>query len=138
MNEILKFLMRYCSFLYEIKGFKFINSATSESFGNASLTLGSTFLNIRFIRDRGQLFTDFQSNLYGKKNAQSWYSIDIVRQLISNEKKYYALMDSKNATFLRNHIDIIIDLFSRSKVKDTILKLKRLETIRAKTLFKER
>jgi len=135
MKEILEFLMKHCSFLYEKYGFRFTDSAISESFDNAALTLSIRELTIRFLREKGKLYLDFQSNLYGKKNAQSWYSMDIVRQLITGEKDYHSIMDAENASFLMNNIGVIIELFSQKNVKETIAKIKKLEGIRAKVLF---
>lgn len=135
MNEILKFLIEFCSFLYERDGFRFIDSAVSKSFGNAAIILGTSDLNIRFTRERGQLFADFKSNHYGKINAYSWYSIDVVRQLITGENQYYSIMNEDNAIFLKENINKIISIFSEPNVQETIMRLKKLERIRAKKIF---
>ena len=134
MNEILKFLMRYCSFLYEKYGFRFIDSAISESSSDAAIILGSPDMNIRFCTERGQLLVEFQSNRYGKKNVYSWYSIDVVRSLVTGEEGSNAVMDEENTNFFRDNVTTIISLFSKSNGKDTISKLKKLERIRAKAL----
>ncbi len=134
MDEILKFILSYCSFLYQKYKFKFIDSEVSDSFGNAFLTLTSETISIRFIRERGQLVLDFQSNLL-KKNYASWYSFEIVRQFITNEKEYYSIMNEDNAKFLENNFEKIKDIFSVSKVAETVKEFKKLEKKRAKKLF---
>jgi hypothetical protein len=133
MNEILYFIIKNCSFLYEQYEFRFIDSAISKFSGYAAIILGSSDLNIRFSVERGQMISEFQSN-YEKKDIYSWYSIDVVRQLITGEKECIALMDEKNTNFLKNNISNILEIFSKQNVKNTILKLKQLERIRSKTL----
>jgi hypothetical protein len=134
MNEILKFLIKHCSFLYEKYGFRFIDSAISESSKDASVILGAPDVNIRFCMERGQLLVEFQSNHFGRKNVYSWYSIDVLRQLVTGEKECNALMDEENTNFLKDNIITILDLFSKQKVRDTISKLKQLERIRSQAL----
>ena len=134
MNEILKFLMKYCSFLYETNRFKFVDSLVSSSFGGDSLlVLASDTLRLRFVRDRGQLFLDVQSA--HQKDKKRWYSIDLVWRLITGEKRQSAELNEDYAAFLRDHLDEIERRFSAHSVKETAEALGKFEQIRAKDLF---
>jgi hypothetical protein len=74
MLQILEFIVRACGFLFVDNRYKFVDSAASSSFGgNACVVLQSTALKVRFVRDRGQLFLDFQAP--SDRSASSWYSI---------------------------------------------------------------
>ncbi len=60
MDEILNFLLKYCSDLYKKYGFKFSDSEVTTQFGgNACLILENDNLKLSFIIDRGQLSLDF-------------------------------------------------------------------------------
>jgi hypothetical protein len=94
MDEILEFLLRHCSFLYKDLGFRFVDSQCSKSFGgDAFLILASDKVRFRFVRDRGQLFADFQEPTSGAK--AEWFSIDIVRKHLTGESDYKAEMNPK-------------------------------------------
>ncbi len=133
MNEILEFLVKYCSFLYETNRFKFVDSLVSSSFGNALLVLASDTLRLRFVRDRSQLFLDFQS--IQQKGKMHWHSIDVVRQLITGKKQQSAELTEDYAIFLRNHLDDIEQCFSKEKLTETVQALQKLKRVRAKELF---
>ena len=134
MDKILRFLLKHCSFLYKEYGYKFTDSRVSDSFGgDAFLALSSDSLKVRFCLDRGQLFFDFQSK--HKNGSNSWYSIDIVRQLVTKEESYFSLMDKENAIFLKRNIDKIHELFSNQQIKETTKELNKLKRIRSKKLF---
>jgi len=133
MNEILQFLLAHCSFLYETNRFKFVDSLVAEeSFGNALLVLSSSILKLRFVRDRSQLFLDFQS--VQQKGEMHWHSIHTVRQLITGEKQRSAELNEDYAAFLREHLDEIERRFSKDRLKETLVALGELERIRAKEL----
>jgi hypothetical protein len=133
MEEILRYIMRYCPFLYAPNQFRFVDSGSSESFGNAFLVLEHGNLRLQFIRDRGQIFLDFQPT--SKKNKSEWYSIDIVKQMVKGKIEPSAEMDTKKVEFLKSNLDELQQLFSRDNLEGTIKKLKDLERARAKLLF---
>ena len=132
MDEILKYIIQYCSFLYKDKEFNFIDSAVSSSFGgDAYLILSDKMLNLRFLSDRGQLFLEFQSH-----SDDCWYSIDLIRHLLRpEEKKYYSLLNEENAVFLKQYFFEIKDCFSDKEYNITKSKLKVIMSKRAKYLF---
>lgn len=139
MDEILTFLVCHCSFLYKDYGFRFVDSEVTKHFGgDAYVIMASGDLRLSFISDRGQLFLDFQCVAPLKKGQvdKSWYSIDLVRQLITAEEGYRSILDEENAKFLRTHFPAIQELFNSknfAKVRDRLLELKR---VRSKTLFR--
>ena len=134
MKDILQFLMAYCSFLYENNRFKFVDSRVASSFGgDAFLVLASDSLKIRFVRDRGQLFLDFQSLQHGKE--ADWFSIDVLHRLVTGEKQESAELTGDYASFLRENLEEIESRFSSDRLTDTVKELRKLEQTRAKELF---
>jgi hypothetical protein len=133
MEEILQYLKKHCSFLYSPYKFQIVESQSSESFGNALVILEDEDLSLQFVKDRDQLFLDFQPT--SKKHKKEWFSIDIVKQLITGNIEPSAEMDSEKIEFLKTHLDEIKRLFARNILENTIRKLKELERARAKRLF---
>jgi hypothetical protein len=134
MDEILQFLLIHASFLYKEFGFRFVDSRVSSSFGgDAWLVLANETIRFRLVRDRGQLFGDFQEAT-SNSNAE-WFSIDIVRQHLTGESQLFSELDSNNADFLRNRLSDIQQLFKQEVLSDTKKSLHKLEAKRAKQLF---
>jgi hypothetical protein len=88
---------------------------------------------IRVVKDRDQIFIDFQS--LSKKGKLNWFSIDIVKQMITGKIEPSAEMNPRNIEFLKNNLDKIKQIFSKENTSETIKKLKKLESDRAKRLF---
>lgn len=133
MDEILKFLLKYCRDLYNKYAFKFVDSGVFENHGNSFLILENENLQIRFILDRSQLFLDFHSKFDKKKD--NWYSFDLIRQLFTEEENYHSIMDEQNGQFMQEHLEKILTLFKQETAENTLTKLKSLEKKRAKVLF---
>lgn len=133
MEEFRQLIKKKCAFLFSANQFQIIDSSSSESFGNAFLILERGDLRLQFIKDRDQIFLDFQPS--SRKGKLNWYSIDIVKQMITGEIETSAEIISRNIEFLKNNLDKIEQLFSKTYVEDTIKKLKKLERERAKRLF---
>ena len=134
MTEILRFLVEHLAFLYAPDRFRFVDSRTSTSFGgDAFLVLASDVLRIRLVRDRGQLFMDFQAT--AERDDRDWYSIDVVRRLLTGERQDTAELSPEYARFLEEHLDEIEKRFSEEELANTRKALKELERIRAKELF---
>jgi hypothetical protein len=134
MNQILRFLITYCSFLYRPDGFRFVDSYTASSFGgDAFVVLASDQLRLRFVRDRGQLFLDFQGSSQQDKN--NWFSIDVVQQLVVGEEQDSAEITAQRVKFVEERIEEISSRFSGDQLEDTQVALKSLERARAKKLF---
>jgi len=97
------------------------------------LVLEHEDLRLKFVRDRGQIFLDFQPT--SKKSKRDWFSIDIVKQLVTGKIEPSAELDSEKAEFLKNNLDKIEQLFSTANMESTIKNLRELERARAKRLF---
>jgi hypothetical protein len=134
MTEILRFVIDWLSFLYAPGRFRFVDSGTNTSFGgDAFFVLESDVMRIRLIRDRGQLFMDFQS--CGDRGEMDWYSIDVVRRLLTGERHESAELSPDYARFLEASIGEIETRFSDGEIAATRKALKGLEKTRAKELF---
>src|SRR5688500_11023234 len=117
MDEILQFLLVHASFLYKEFGFRFVDSRVSSSFGDAWLILANETMRFRLVRDRDQLFGDFQASTSSGKGE--WFSVDIVRQHLTGEREYFSVLDSNNAEFLRARLTDIQKLFEGETLKVT-------------------
>jgi len=134
MDDILEFLVRYGSFLYKDMSCRFVDSQVSSSFGgDAFLILATDKVRFRLVRDRGQLFGDFQE--VSAVPNDEWFSIDIVRKHLTGEPGYYSELNSENAVFLKEHFRSIENLFESSSLTETQKQLHKLEAERAKELF---
>jgi hypothetical protein len=134
MTEILRYLIEWLSFLYAPGRYRFVDSGTSTSFGgDAFLILESDVMRIRLIRDRGQMFMDFQS--CAERGEMDWYSIDVVRRLLTGQRQESAELSPDYARFLEERLDEIERRFSDGEISATRKALKSLEKTRAKELF---
>jgi len=132
MNELLLYIINYCSDLYYKFNFKFIYSSYYEG-DNSSIVLSNESVSLMFLRDRGQLLLDFYINY--KKENEDYFSIDLVRELITGERNCVSLLNNDNGGFIRNNIYKIVNLFKKENLEDTIKKLKKLEGERSKRLW---
>ena len=133
MEEFQQLIIKKCAFLFSSNPFQVIDSDSSESFGNAFLILERGDLRLQFVKDRNQIFLDFQPS--SKKGKLYWYSIDVVKQMITGEIESSAEIITRNIEFLKTNLEKIEQLFSKNNVDDTVKKLKQLERERAKRLF---
>jgi hypothetical protein len=134
MTEILRFLIEHLQFLYASGRYRFVDSETSTSFGGDTfLILASDVMRIRLVRDRGQLFMDFQAT--AERDDRDWFSIDVVRRLVTGERQDTAELSPEYARFLEEHLDEIEKRFSEEELANTRKALKELERIRGKELF---
>jgi hypothetical protein len=133
MNEILTFLIRSCSHLWTL-GYRFTDSGAAASFGgDAYVVIESGSLRMRFVRDRGQLFLDFQEPAATGKDV--WYSIDLVRHLLTGVRQESAELNEDYAQFLGGSLTDIERLFSDEAIPETKRQLQNLKRVRAKELF---
>jgi hypothetical protein len=87
------------------------------------VTVASDALRLRFVRDRGQLMLDLQGP--GPADAKDWYSVDLLRRLLTGQRQESAVLDATCAAFLREHLAEIESLFSTDRA-DTRSRLKEL------------
>jgi hypothetical protein len=134
MHEILEFVVKYCSFLWRGARYRIIDSAVSSSFGgDAYLTISSDEVRIRFVRDRGQLFLDLQP---ANPDKREWYSIDLVRRLITGERLDSAELDAGYANFLRDSFAEIESRFADpERFPSTEAELRKLKRKRSREMF---
>jgi hypothetical protein len=134
MREILSYIVEYCSFLWDGR-YRFVESEVSPSFGGqASLLISSDALSLRFVRDRGQLFLDFQEP--NPKNAKEWYSADLVRWIISGNDPGTSLLSPEFGEFLQAHFREIESRFGTVDIwPDVKNRLKEVRRLRDKKRF---
>lgn len=112
---------------------RFTDSRCDKTFGgNAYIILSNETIEVRFVRDREQLFLDFRAT--GHRRTRSWYSMDVVRQLLTGEIGR-SEMDEENATFLKSRFPEIQERFAKPRIAETEANLKAFEAARAKRLF---
>ena len=133
MEDFPQYVKKHFSILFSAYHFRIIETESSESFGNALVILNHKDLLLKIVKDRDQIFLDFQPS--SKKGKFNWFSIDIVKQMITGKIEPSAEMNSKNIEFLKNNLDKITQIFSKESTPDTIQELKKLERERAKRLF---
>jgi hypothetical protein len=131
MDDILKYILKYCSSLYKDLGFRFINSEVSKSFGDAGLILANEEVSAQFLRDRGDLFLDFQNRQDGKR----WFSLDVVKPAITGEHTFHGKLNDENGVFLEQNMKEIVDLFSNANYSKAREFLKKLEKEKGKKMF---
>lgn len=131
MNELLQFIMRHFSFLYNELGARFADSQVRGP--DALLVLEVGGLRLRFVRDRDQIFLDFQHARLPR--SDDWFSFDVVRQLVTGTIHDDAVMDDAKAGFVQANIEEISSAFSKARHQATENTLHQYEAARAKRLF---
>jgi hypothetical protein len=133
MKTILTFILNHCLFLFEDYGFRFVDSLFSKSFGgDAYITLESENIKMRFTFDRRQLLLEFSSRI---KSKSSWFSIDLISQLITGVVETSSLVDDYYAKFLEKNMGAINEAFQDENVEHSILELTKFAKERAKHMF---
>lgn len=133
MAEILDFIVRFCSFLWLEARYRIVDSEVTLHFGgDAWLIVASETLRLMFVRDRGQLFLDFQSPA---SPSRDWYSVDLVYRLLTGGKRGSAELDEEYAQFIGERLLDIESIFSDKRMPETKKRLAALERLRAKELL---
>lgn len=133
MNDILEFLVRCCAFLWKDARFRIVDSqVTTVMGGDAWLLVASETLELRFVRDRGQLFLDLRPAGVAEKQ---WFSIDLVWRLLLDRKRDSAELDTAYAELLAEHLDELERRFAPAQWPQTRTELKGHERKRSKDLF---
>lgn len=135
MRNILEFIVRFCPFLCADAKYRNVDSEVSNVFGgDVYLTIESEVLRMRFTRDRAQLFLDVQGAR--AEAGKKWFSIDLVKRLLTGERQRTAEFDKSYAIFLRNSIQEIELRFSGTdRYRETTTKLRAIERQRSRELF---
>ncbi len=134
MRKILDFLATDGAFLYEDYDCRIIDSRYTESFGGTgSVTLRAKDIELRLWLDRDRLFMDVRG--HGQRRQESWFSIDIVKELITGELAECAIMNAENTVFLKHHFQELTHLFSMANLSQTESTCRKLEKQRSKRMF---
>lgn len=134
MTLILAFIAAHMGFLWDGARYRITGSevATSNG-GDALLLVECEELRLRFVRDRGQLFLDFQPSFSSPDGE--WFSIDLVRRLHTGQREETAELDEGYASFVHEHLQAIEHQFGAEEWPATLASLKKLKAKRAKELF---
>jgi hypothetical protein len=131
MSKLLEFIIAHLAYLYDELGCRF---ADSQSHGaNAVLVFEVDELRLRLIRDRGQIFADFQNKRQGSGNH--WFSFGIIRQFVTGEVGGSEELDVDSARYIYEHFSDIKAAFSSKNVKKTEAALAEFELDRENRLF---
>ena len=131
MSELLTYLITRLSFLYNDYGTRFVDSQVRGP--HAALVLEAGPLRLRLLRDRSQVFVDFQSA--ENPSEDDWFSFDMIRQLLTGEVIDSAEMDDEKAKFINDYFEAITEAFRPTNRKETEKKLHEYEHARAERLF---
>ncbi len=132
MDELIQILERAVPELVEGGNYQVHKVHAGHSMCNASLTIAKGSLFWRVVRDRSQVFLECRW-LEGRPDR--WYTIDLLRTLISEERVDSAVLDDANASWLSNHFRDVESRFEPERVRETLDSLRALKTERAKRLF---
>lgn len=133
VTQILAFIVNYMAFLWDGARYAITGSrVTTVNGGNALLIVESPTVRLRFIRDQGQLFLDLQPTA---DTTETWFSVDLVRQLFLGRPEESAVLNEEYATFLRERLADIEERFSPDVWPSTQGEFEQLKVWRAKKLF---
>ncbi|GEA82079.1 hypothetical protein CUD01_25230 [Cellulomonas uda] len=133
MHQILAFIVSRMAFLWESAKFKIVDSEVSVSNGgDALLVVESKVLRMRFVRDRGQLLLDLQPV---SASGVEWYSIDLIRRLLTGVPETSSLLDESYSDFLCDHMSEIEGRFVPGAWSESRASLERLKELRFRQMF---
>lgn len=131
MNQLDAYVRENCAFLYTDHGASCIDEKSDS--GNALLVLVTADLQLRFVRDRGQLFLELRSR-HVSSDAE-WFSLDLVQQLLTDEIDDQTPLGDSRVNFLERHFADISKAFAGDQARATSFRLHELARARAKRLF---
>jgi len=131
MTHLLRFLIDHFAFLLEDSRFRFVDSSARRS--DAQLILAGPNSQVRFTRDRGQVFADF-SSLAGKK--ADWFSTDIIWRYLTGVTQNWSEIDAAYAAFIHDRFAQIEAIFANDPdLPERLTALHELERARAREIF---
>lgn len=134
LRKILQFLATDGAFFYEAHNCHIIESEYIPTFGGTgSVTLRNDVAEFRLSLERDRLFMDVRA--VGSKSDGSWFSIDIVRTLLTGEIADNAAMNSENTRFLAENFDALCERFMAANLAVTEAACRHLETRRSRRIF---
>lgn len=133
MKKILEFLAGDGAFFYEEEGFRIVDSEYIPTFGGTgSLVLSNGAVDLRLHLDRDRLMLDFRATSH--KSRLAWFSLDVVRQLLTGEPDK-GFLEGENISFVKRHIKEVMMRLDKASLASTEAALRQLEKDRAKRLF---
>ena len=134
MHKILEFLATDGTFLYEEHCCCIVDSEYSEMFGGTgSVTLSNDIIELKFWLDRDRMCMDLHG--VGSHTTDSWFSMDIVKQLLTDEVNDKSLMNHENVEFLKENFEDLQDRFASPNLPASESTCRKLERQRAKRIF---
>jgi hypothetical protein len=134
IRRILQFLATEGAFLYEAYNCRIVDSEYIPTFGGTgNVTLRNEVVELRLWLERDRLFMDLRA--VGTKSKNSWFSTDIVRQLLTGEVNDKSLMDQENAEFLKENFEDVQERFSNPRLSASESACRELESQRSKRQF---
>lgn len=131
MTKLLEFIIAHFTYLYDDLGCRFTDSQVHGP--NAVLVFEVDELRLRFVRDRSQIFLDFQNKR--RSSRKRWYSFGVVRQLTTGEVGGSEELDAEKASYIHQHFTEIKSAFTNANATETEKTLKKLEHERGERLF---
>lgn len=125
MHQILAFLVMHMPYLWDGARFRITDSmATTHNAGDSLLVVASDSLVLRFVSDRAQLLLDLRprAELAERPSGRErgdWWSVDLVRRLLTGERQVTVLLGEDHAVFLREHLDEIEAAFGSERWDET-------------------
>jgi hypothetical protein len=132
MSELLKLLSGLMLFLVEPFGYRLVDSASGDSFGDAYVTVEGRFLFWQLVRDRSQVFFLFRTRFGADAE---WYTADLLIELFEGRRIASAEVDTPMARWIETHLAEIEQRFAPDVVEDTLLEIRLLEERRAEEMF---
>lgn len=130
MNELLTFIIKNASFLYDEYAARFVNSQTNGS--SAFIDLQVDGLRLRFSLDRGTLTLGICS---APETTDYWYSLDVVKQMLTGKVVTTTELCAEDMNFLRSNFGHVIEAFSLNNIAMSKSKLLAIEKERARKWF---
>ena len=134
MKKILNFLATDGAFVFEEHDCRLVDSEYIPAFGGTgSITLRNEFIALRFCLDRDRLTMEVKAA--NDVSPYSWFSLDIIRQVLTGEIVPTTTLTSDNVVFIRSNFLKIQDLFKQGCRFDTEKRCREFEAQRSKRLF---
>jgi len=101
--------------------------------GTGRITLSNGIVDLVFWLDRDRLLMELR--ITGRKSPHSWFSLDILHELITGQSCESAQVDNSSLAFLVGHLDDIVSRFRRGDGKEAEAACRVLESKRARQMF---
>jgi len=133
MNELLRLIAGPLAFTLEPGRFRFVNSSTGRSFGDARITLESAVLRLDLVRDRSQVSARLQPTV---GPSDDWFWIGVFRRVLDGDRPGSDELDAGGVDFLRRWLDVLEERAATDAGRSELVEdLIRARAERAEELF---